>query len=72
MKREDVISLVRGYMMLDADRRDVLQAKGRPMCPEFMLQTLELNCPQWRKIAGLEEEVNDLILQAVKLHNLKF
>lgn len=71
MKHEDVIYLVRGWLMLDVDRRDVLQAKGRPMSTSLLLQTLDRNCPQWRNIDGLEEEIHDLIFEASDLHRMK-
>lgn len=71
MLRSEIIESTRVHMMLDdvTDPRAVV-SHNRPMLREFMIQTLNLNYPQWQKITGLEAEVEAIIVEAYRKHRI--
>lgn len=70
MKREDVLETTRRNMMFNVDRRDVINAKGKPLSPGIMLLMLEDQYSGWRKIKDLEQEVESIIVKSMKQHKL--
>lgn len=71
MSRSEVIEVTRGFMMLDevTDPRAV-EGRGRPMTRGLMLSTLNQNYPRWQQIPGLEGEIEAIIVEAYKKHNI--
>ena len=71
MKRKEVLDTTRHFMMLDdrTDPREVV-SHNRPMCRDYMIQTLNHNHPRWQQIPGLETEVETLIAESYKKHHI--
>lgn len=71
MLRSEIIESTRVHMMLDnvTDPRDVV-SHDRPMVRDLMIQTLNLNYPQWQKIVGLESEVEAIIVESYRKHKI--
>lgn len=71
MTREEVLGTTRHFMMLDeqANPRAIV-GRAQPMSRELMLQTLNTNHPRWQQLPGMKKEVEDIITEALKRHNM--
>lgn len=71
MKRSKVLETTRHFMM--ADGRQEPQStfgRARPASREYMLGILDHNHPDWRQIVDIEAEVETIIAEAYKKHNM--
>ena len=71
MTRKEVLGTTRHFMMLDEQTGPrTIVGRAQPMSRELMLQTLNTNHPRWQQLPGMEKEVEDIITEALKRHNM--